>query len=110
MAAPTLPRERRKGESTVRYDLRPFLAALDVVPSGDGRLVIRMTLRHDPERGVGRPDEVLAALAEQLGTASLRPEHLVRESLVLADPPRDEPAKRVAGRRPLPERGPAPRR
>jgi radical SAM-linked protein len=83
LRADALPRERQKGQTTVAYDLRPFLDALAV----DGREgCIRMTLRHDPERGIGRPEEVLAALGELLG-ARLEPASLVRESLVLAPPP-----------------------
>ena len=60
------PRERRKGDATVRYDLRPFIEALAVDGTADV-VTLRMTLRHDPERGVGRPDEVLAALADRMG-------------------------------------------
>jgi len=83
LAATSLPRERAKGQATVRYDLRPFLDALDA--GAEGR-ALRMTLRHDPERGIGRPEEVLAALSDALG-APLEPDSLVRESLVLAPPP-----------------------
>jgi hypothetical protein len=86
LAAPTLPRERHKGETIVSYDLRPFLDAIDVDEPAEGGVVTRMTLRHDPERGVGRPDETLAALAEISGVP-LVPATLVRERLVLADPP-----------------------
>ncbi len=88
--AETLPRNRRKGEATVTYDLRPFLAALEVRSTVDG-LAIRMTLRHDPARGIGRPEEVLAALGEALGVGSLEATGLVREQLVLAEPPPPEP-------------------
>ena len=91
LAAQALPRERRKGESTVSYDLRPFLAALDVEAGPDGVAVIRMTLRHDPAKGVGRPDETLAALAEASGEG-LEAASLVRERLVLAEPAPPEPA------------------
>lgn len=79
LAAPTLPRARAKGDGTVRYDLRPFIEALDVTADGTA---LRMTLRHDPERGVGRPDEVLAALSEAVG-ADVAAARLVRECLVL---------------------------
>jgi radical SAM-linked protein len=92
--APTLVRERRKGEGSVRYDLRPFLGGLEVEGAGD-EVVLRMTLRHDPEKGVGRPDEVLAALGEAAGT-SLEPVQLVRERLELGDPP----APKQKGRQP----------
>lgn len=90
LRATSLPRERRKGQGMVRYDLRPFLDALEVGRAADEAPVLRMTLRHDPERGIGRPDEVLAELAERVG-APLEPHALVRESLVLAPPPAPAP-------------------
>jgi radical SAM-linked protein len=83
LRADALPRERHKGTTTVSYDLRPFLDSLAVDERGG---CVRMTLRHDPERGIGRPEEVLAALGEQLGSG-LEPASLVREGLVLAVPP-----------------------
>ena len=69
----------------IAYDLRPFVEDVEVIES-DGATAVRMTLRHDPEKGVGRPEELLAALGEAVG-ASLRPVSLVRERLVLGDPP-----------------------
>jgi len=105
LASPVLIRDRRKGVATVTYDLRQFLAAIDVIAAPDGRVELRMTVRHDPEKGVGRPDEVLAAISERLGGAPLRPDRVVRERLVLADPPPPEAPKRTPGRRPLPARG-----
>jgi hypothetical protein len=102
LAAEALPRERRKGEGTVTYDLRPFLASIDVAPGQDGGAVLRLTLRHDPARGVGRPEEALAALAQALGGPLLDPETLVREALVLADPPPPTPpAPRGTRRQPV---------
>jgi Uncharacterized protein conserved in bacteria (DUF2344) len=127
LAEPALPRERRKGETTVAYDLRPFIVAIDVedaivsqegvAPTGSdaafvprngvvegerGAITVRMTLRHDPERGVGRPDELLAALSERAG-APLVARSLVRERLVLAIAPAPEqPAARARGSRPRP--------
>jgi hypothetical protein len=99
IAAESLPRERRKGDGSVRYDLRPFLVSLEVQPAADGRCLVRMTLRHDPAKGVGRPDEALAALAEALGGPPLVAAELVRETLVLAEPQAAEtPAPRVPRR------------
>jgi radical SAM-linked protein len=99
LAAPAIPRERRKGEGTVSYDLRPFLEAVDA-EDGDAGPVLRMTLRHDPERGIGRPDEVIAALAERAGVP-LEVASVVRERLVLSDPPQP------AAARPRPRQGTA---
>jgi hypothetical protein len=103
LAASSLPRERLRGESTVTYDLRPFVTALDVSGGAgleEGPSTLRMTLRHDPEKGIGRPDETLAALTDLLGT-KIAVADLVRESLVLGEvvPP---PA--------APRRGPRPPR
>lgn len=85
LAAGELLRERRKGEAVVRYDLRPFIDDLAASPGlGEEDATLRMTLRHDPEKGIGRPDETLAAMGEIIGrriTAS----GLVRERIVLAE-------------------------
>jgi radical SAM-linked protein len=94
LGAPSLVRERRKGEGSIRYDLRPFLERLEVEPGLDG-VVLRMTLRHDPEKGVGRPEEVITALGEATGMA-LEPVELVRERLELGDPPAPKPRGRQA--------------
>jgi len=113
LAAETLPRERRKGEASIAYDLRPFVEAIEVTeiigdPSGAPGIsgpVLRMILRHDPEKGVGRPEELLAALEERMGfPLEVRP--LVRERLVLAaSPVAEEPAPRPRGSRPRPRPG-----
>ena len=96
-AAPTLRRERAKGAGTVSYDLRPFIVDLEVTAGP----ALRMTLRHDPERGIGRPDEVLAELADRAGTPVV-PRAIVRKALVLADPkPPAPPPQRRTGPRPL---------
>jgi hypothetical protein len=106
MAAASLPRERPKGEAMVAYDLRPFLDAVEVAEAG-GAVVIRMTLRHDPEKGVGRPEELLAALGEAAGSGPLAAS-VVRERLVLADPPPPPPSP--PRRRPAPAMAPRPAR
>jgi hypothetical protein len=98
--APSLPRERRKGDGVVAYDLRQFLVALEVAGAAGDHVVVRMTLRHDPEKGIGRPDETLAELGERLGGEPLRVVALVREGLVLAEPPATEPQPRPPRRRP----------
>ena len=80
LAARALPRERVKGEGrAIRYDLRPLILSLGM--TGDD---LRMRLRHEQERGIGRPDEVIRALGEAIG-APLEPVTVVRERLWTAD-------------------------
>ncbi len=70
LSADRLPRERTKADRVIGYDLRPFLLGLHVDddPAGEsGRAVLRMRLRVDPQLGAGRPDEVVAAVAEASG-------------------------------------------
>jgi radical SAM-linked protein len=83
MSAGQLPRERLKSGGTVRYDLRPLVDEIAVVESGPP-VVVRVRTRFDPELGTGRPDEVLAALAEAAG-APLEAVAIIRERLILAD-------------------------
>jgi hypothetical protein len=103
LAASELPRERSKGDTLIAYDLRPFLDELEVSSSPrDGSAVLRMTLRHDPEKGIGRPEEALAALGERVG-AVIAPVSIVRERLVLAElspPPPASPRRRTGRRTP----------
>jgi len=77
MSAERLPRERRRETKTVAYDLRPLIIDLRVrdteaailAPDGvpPGTTVLWMRLRPSQERGSGRADEVVAALADELG-------------------------------------------
>ena len=61
-----LPRERAKGGSTVRYDLRPLLADVRRRRAGTaGRAPGPDTLRPRPRDG--RPEEVVAALGDAVG-------------------------------------------
>lgn len=97
LASKSLPRTRRKGDRDVAYDLRPLLVGIDIPgsdgtrdrpPGGSARapeagMTIRIRVRHDPERGIGRPEEVLAAFAERMGV-ELAFAELVRERIVLA--------------------------
>jgi hypothetical protein len=109
LAADALWRERRKGEGTVSYDLRPFLVALEVSPAAGGGAMVRMTLGHDPAKGVGRPLEAIGALAEAYG-AALEAGGLVRERLVLSEPaPPEPPAPRGPRRPPAVRSGSDPR-
>jgi radical SAM-linked protein len=82
LTARTLERRRPRGTESVAYDLRPLLASIDVKDGVPTVLCVR-TLFH-PERGAGRPEEVLAALGEALGTA-LEAAETVRERVLVAD-------------------------
>jgi hypothetical protein len=82
-AATSLPREREKGGSVKRYDLRPLLDWVRVDDAGPP-LVLRLRTRIHPELGAGRPDEVLATLGEAAGLP-LEAADVVRERLILAD-------------------------
>lgn len=107
-AMTSLPRERQKGESTVTYDLRPFMETIEVGDAPDRAdmadaaglaepgmrpAILRMILRHDPEKGVGRPEELIAALEQRAGFP-LGVRDMVRERLLLAAPPVGEESPR----------------
>lgn len=89
----SLPRTRDKGGRPILYDLRPLLADIVLTdieiraggaPPIEGAIVeLRIRVRFDPERGMGRPEEVLAALAESAGVG-LSFKSLVRERVLLA--------------------------
>jgi radical SAM-linked protein len=84
LASPSLERERARGSGVVRYDLRPLVDDVSVEgegSSGSDSVSLRIRTRFHPERGAGRPEEVVAALAELLGEplpiASLRRVRLI---------------------------------
>lgn len=83
LSAPALPRTREKGGRAIAYDLRPLVADVTVVPDLGSGTGLRIRTRFDPERGVGRPDEVLAALSELAGMP-LEARSIVRERVLLA--------------------------
>ncbi len=85
MAADQLLRNRLKGGRSVAYDLRPLLAEVTVVEAGPP-IVLRIRTRMHPERGSGRPEEIVAALGDRLG-APISTAFIVRERLILADEP-----------------------
>jgi hypothetical protein len=70
------------------YDLRPLLisiaTAVEAGEAGNEQVVVRVRTRIHPELGSGRPEEVVAALAEALG-APLEATETIRERLVLSD-------------------------
>ncbi len=83
-----LTRSRDKGGRSVTYDLRPLLAGIEVLEPGPpgppgAPIALRIRTRFDPERGVGRPEEVLAAMSEVIGT-TFEASSTVRERLLLA--------------------------
>lgn len=85
LAATSLPRTRSKAGSDKAYDLRPLLEDVQVVgPIAGEPLVVRIRTRFRPELGSGRPEEVVAALADASGT-DLVAQRTVRERLILVD-------------------------
>ena len=94
IGARSLPRSRAKGGTVKSYDLRPLLISIRIGGGGDSdsdsvkepaqQLLVRLRTRIHPELGSGRPEEVLAALSDELGVA-LQAAETVRERLVLAD-------------------------
>ena len=94
LAAATLPRARRREKKPGQYDLRPLLASLAAAAPAGGasarcEAVLRARLRHSMD-GVGRPDEVLAALGDPPAPparAALEVLSVVRERFVMEDDP-----------------------
>ena len=90
LSAERLDRRRQKEKKVVAYDLRPLLVSLDVLRwdgsagAGAGAGTILVTLRHSQDEGTGRPDEVVAALAEAI-PAGLEMARAVRERFLLAE-------------------------
>ena len=78
-----LPRVREKGDGLVAYDLRPLLWDVEV-DAVDGKPALLVRTRIHPELGSGRPEEVVAALAERVGRP-IEVETVVRERVMLAD-------------------------
>lgn len=87
LAATTLPRVRAKPGGDRAYDLRPLLADVGVANDLDGRMQLRVVTRLDPALGSGRPEEVVAAVAEAAGGGWVPAiDSIVRDRLILADP------------------------
>jgi uncharacterized protein DUF2344 len=82
LAEQNLPRVRQKGGRDVTYDLRPLIARIDVLDGPPAVVLVRV--RFDPERGSGRPEEVIGALSDRLGRPIVAAE-TVRQRLLLAD-------------------------
>ena len=87
MAADSLVRERAKAGGVKAYDLRPLLIAVEAADGGGGTrgpVSVRIRTRIHPELGSGRPEEVIAALGDELG-ATLEPVATIRERVLLTD-------------------------
>jgi radical SAM-linked protein len=82
LAEESVLRVRQKSGRDVAYDLRPLVAGIEVLAGQP--TVVRIRARFDPERGSGRPEEVLAALGDRLGQPIVAAE-TVRERLLLAE-------------------------
>ena len=87
--ADRLVRDRAKGGGVKTYDLRPLLISIAVsahpdTTVADATLAVHVRTRIHPELGSGRPDEVIAALADEAGAVLVTAE-TVRERLLLAD-------------------------
>jgi radical SAM-linked protein len=96
LGAERLDRERHREDKVTAYDLRPLLLDLRLVapstadaPTAASQAPacdLRMRLRHTQDQGSGRAEEVVAAVADQLGLAEGALEMVapVRERLWLA--------------------------
>jgi radical SAM-linked protein len=89
LAADRLIRERSKGGAVKSYDLRPLVVSILVdataaAPAGSAGRTLRIRTRIHPELGSGRPEEVLAALAAELGEP-IEALETVRERLLLLE-------------------------
>jgi radical SAM-linked protein len=83
MAAVALPRHRHREKRTISYDLRPLLldaqvrapdpAAIFQATADPGDVGLWLRLRHSQDGGSGRVEEVVAALAGELGMATHLP-------------------------------------
>jgi radical SAM-linked protein len=82
LAAPALPRERRRENEVRRYDLRPQIRRLWLDRWTGDSGVIGMVLQTD-EQATGRPDEVAAALGM---SEAVRAMHRVRLLLAPQQP------------------------
>ena len=81
MAASSLRREKRREKKVTEYDLRPLLIDMEVRASDatagatdapdTAAAVLWMRLRNSQDLGSGRADEVVAAVADELGMAAI---------------------------------------
>jgi radical SAM-linked protein len=89
LAARRIEIGREKGGGATTIDIRPHLLRLRGTIGQDGSVQLDMRMLLGGSAGVGRPEEVAAALAGRLGR-ELAVTEVVRERIHLADdPPRD---------------------
>ena len=86
LAADRIEAVRAKGQGQTTIDIRPHLFRLGLVGDVADTFALSMRLRLGGEGGVGRPDEVVAALGERLG-CRLEASEVTRERIVLSDDP-----------------------
>jgi radical SAM-linked protein len=89
LQAESLPRQRMRGTTQVSYDLRPLVGdiVIDMVAHHDPRpAAVDVLIRtlFDPTRGAGRPEEVVAELAQR-SNRSINIEEIVRARVLLDD-------------------------
>jgi radical SAM-linked protein len=82
LVARTIERQRQRGTDSVTYDLRALLGSIEVRETVPCVVCIR-TLFH-PERGAGRPEEVIAAIGDVIGVP-LEAVETVRERVLVAE-------------------------
>jgi radical SAM-linked protein len=92
LASPRVEIQREKGGGAVSVDIRPLVLRLQRTASlGNGAFGLHMRLRLGGAGGVGRPEEIVAALAASL-PGPLRIDEPVRARILLADdPPEADP-------------------
>lgn len=83
IAADHINRSRPKGDRLVAYDLRALLERIDVNDDGPP-VTLQLRVRIDPERGAGRPEEVVSALGERCGGSALEIQTVTRTRIVLS--------------------------
>jgi radical SAM-linked protein len=89
MASQRIDMRREKGGGAVTVDIRPHLLRLRRATGQDGSIRLDMRLLLGGTGGVGRPEEVVAALAQRLGL-ELAVTEVVRARIRLADDQADD--------------------
>lgn len=113
LASESLPRAKRREKKVTAYDLRPLLLDLQVrrddatAVASDGVGVpaasLWMRLRNSQELGSGRAEEVVAAIADELGLATVTTAR--EDETTQPEAPADESAAPEISRRPAAQAG-----